>query len=136
MSDLISYGFLTPPAVLILLSLVGALLALRWRGFGLALVMLSSTALYLLAMPVVASYLLQQVEAGIPDRADLSRAQAIVVLAEECLEIFRRLRCPPSRLAHDRSRRLRCVAKLLRLDADAVQAFVRWIVSRLADLTT
>jgi uncharacterized SAM-binding protein YcdF (DUF218 family) len=80
MSDLILYGFLTPPAVLILLSLVGALLALRWRGFGLALVMLSSTALYVLATPVVASYLLHEVEAGIPDRADLSRAQAIVVL--------------------------------------------------------
>jgi len=31
MSDLISYGFPTPPAVLILLSLAGALLALRWR---------------------------------------------------------------------------------------------------------
>src|SRR5204863_56233 len=37
MSDLISYGFPTPPAVLILLSLAGALLALRWRGFGGAL---------------------------------------------------------------------------------------------------
>ena len=80
MSDLISYGFLTPPAVLILLSLVGALLAWRWRGFGIALVMLSSTALYLLAMPVAASYLLHEVEAEIPDSADLSRAQAIVVL--------------------------------------------------------
>ena len=55
MSDLISYGFLTPPAVLILLSLAGALLALRWRGFGVALVILSSAALYLLATPLVAS---------------------------------------------------------------------------------
>jgi uncharacterized SAM-binding protein YcdF (DUF218 family) len=31
-------------------------------------------------MPVVASYLLQQVETGIPDSADLTTAQAIVVL--------------------------------------------------------
>jgi len=80
MSDLISYGFLTPPAVFILLSLVGALLALRWRGFGIAVAVLSSAALYLLAMPVVGSFLLQQVETGIPEAADLASAQAIVVL--------------------------------------------------------
>ena len=80
MSDLISYGFLTPPAVFILLSLIGGLLALRWRGFGIALVILSTAALYAAAMPGVASYLLQQVEAGIPDGADLNAAQAIVVL--------------------------------------------------------
>ena len=64
------------------------------------------------------------------------RGDCIVVLAEERLEIFGRLRCPPSRLAHDRSRRLRCVAELLRLDPDAVQTFVRWMVPRLADLAT
>jgi uncharacterized SAM-binding protein YcdF (DUF218 family) len=80
MSDLISYGFLTPPAVLILLSLVGALLALRWRRFGLALVILSSMGLYALATPFVASWLLHDIESGIPDSADLSTAQAIVVL--------------------------------------------------------
>jgi uncharacterized SAM-binding protein YcdF (DUF218 family) len=80
MSDLISYGFLTPPAVLITLCLVGGLLAVLWRGFGIALVILSAAALYAAAMPVVASYLLQQIEAGIPESADLGTAQAIVVL--------------------------------------------------------
>ena len=80
MSDLISYGFLMPPAVLILLSLAGALLALRWRGFGVVLVILSSAALYLLATPLVASTLLHEVELGIPESAELSSAQAIVVL--------------------------------------------------------
>src|SRR5947199_1071458 len=80
MSDLISYGFLMPPAVLILLSLAGALLALRWRGFGGALVILSSAALYLLATPLVASTLLHEAELGIPESAELSSAQAIVVL--------------------------------------------------------
>jgi uncharacterized SAM-binding protein YcdF (DUF218 family) len=80
MSDLISYGFLTPPAVLITLCLLGGLLAVLWRGFGIALVILSAAALYAAAMPVVASYLLQQVEAGIHDSADLNAAQAIVVL--------------------------------------------------------
>jgi uncharacterized SAM-binding protein YcdF (DUF218 family) len=80
MSDLISYGFLTPPAVLILLSLAGALLALRWRRIGIALVIVSSMALYALATPFVASWLLHDIESGIPDSADLSTAQAIVVL--------------------------------------------------------
>jgi len=80
MSDLISYGFLTPPALFITLGLLGALFALLWRAFGIALVIVSMTALYVLAMPVVASYLLQEVEAGIPSNADLSSAQAIVVL--------------------------------------------------------
>src|SRR5438046_2282052 len=80
MSDLISYGFPTPPAVLILLSLAGALLALRWRGFGGVLVIMSSAALYLLATPLVASALLHEVELGIPESAGLSSAQAIVVL--------------------------------------------------------
>ena len=80
MSDLISYGFLTPPAVLITLCLLGGLLAVLWRGFGIALVVLSAAALYAAAMPVVASYLLEQVETGIPENADLGSAQAIVVL--------------------------------------------------------
>ena len=80
MSDLISYGFLTPPAVFILLSLAGGLMALRWRRFGLALAIFSAGALYLAAMPVVSSCLLQRVEAGIPEAADLQAAQAIVVL--------------------------------------------------------
>jgi len=80
MSDLISYGFLTPPAGLVLLSLVGALIALRWRRIGIALAILSSIALYALGTPAVASWLLQEVETGIPESADLSSAQAIVVL--------------------------------------------------------
>lgn len=83
MSDLIAFGFLMLPTVLIVLSLAGALLALRWRGFGIALVILSSAALYLLATPVVASYLLHEIERGIPQSAELSNAQAIVVLGAE-----------------------------------------------------
>jgi uncharacterized SAM-binding protein YcdF (DUF218 family) len=66
--------------VLITLCLVGGLLALLWRGFGIALVILSAAALYAAAMPVVASYLVQQVETGIPESADLTTAQAIIVL--------------------------------------------------------
>jgi uncharacterized SAM-binding protein YcdF (DUF218 family) len=80
MYDLISYGFLTPPAVLILLCLVGGFLALVWRGFGAAVVILSAAALFLLATPVASSWLLQQVEAGLPETPELRGAQAIVVL--------------------------------------------------------
>jgi uncharacterized SAM-binding protein YcdF (DUF218 family) len=80
MYDLISYGFLTPPAVLILLCLVGGFLALVWRGFGAAVVILSAAALLLLATPVASSWLLQQVEAGLPETPELRGAQAIVVL--------------------------------------------------------
>ena len=80
MSDLISYGFLTPPAVLIVLSLAGAWLALRWRRIGVAIVILSSMALYGFATPFVASWLLHGIENRIPDSADLSTAQGIVVL--------------------------------------------------------
>ena len=64
------------------------------------------------------------------------RGDCIMVLPEECLEIFGRLCCPPSRFAHDRSRGLRRVAELLRPDPDAVQTFVRRIGPRLADLAT
>jgi uncharacterized SAM-binding protein YcdF (DUF218 family) len=80
MYDLISYGFLTPPAVLIVLCLLGGLLALVWRGFGVALVLVAATALYLLSMPVASSWLLEQVETGLPDSSELRAAQAIVVL--------------------------------------------------------
>jgi uncharacterized SAM-binding protein YcdF (DUF218 family) len=80
MYDLISYGFLTPPAVLIVLCLVGGLLALVWRGFGVAVVILSAAGLFLLAMPVVSSWLLERVEAGLPETPELHAAQAIVVL--------------------------------------------------------
>src|SRR6266446_6117066 len=80
MWDLISYGFLTPPAVLIVLCLLGGLLALVWRGFGVTVVLVAATALYLLAMPVASSWLLERVEAGLPETPELRGAQAIVVL--------------------------------------------------------
>jgi uncharacterized SAM-binding protein YcdF (DUF218 family) len=80
MWDLISYGFLAPPAVLIVLCLVGGLLALVWRGFGLAVVLVTAAALYLLAMPSASSWLLERVEAGLPGSPELRAAQAIVVL--------------------------------------------------------
>src|SRR5260370_32083441 len=62
------------------LCLVGGFVALVWRGFGVAVVILSAAALYLLAMPVASSWLLERVEASLPEIPELRGAQAIVVL--------------------------------------------------------
>jgi uncharacterized SAM-binding protein YcdF (DUF218 family) len=78
--DFVSYGFLAPPSIFILLCLVGGLLALVWRRTGLAIVLISSIALYVAAMPAFSSYMLQKAESGLPDSPDLRGAQAIVVL--------------------------------------------------------
>jgi uncharacterized SAM-binding protein YcdF (DUF218 family) len=80
MSNTISYGFLAPPALFIVLCLAGALVALIWRRVGLAIVLLASLCLFAAATPALSSYLLQRVEAAIPTSADFSAAQAIVVL--------------------------------------------------------
>lgn len=78
--ELVSYGFLALPTVFITLSLVGALIALRWRRVGIVLVLLSSLCLFVAATPVLSSYLLRRVEAAIPAAGELRDAQAIVVL--------------------------------------------------------
>jgi uncharacterized SAM-binding protein YcdF (DUF218 family) len=83
MERLVSFGFLAPPTVLITLCIVGALIALRWRAAGLALVLAASLALYAVATPAVSSWLLRRAEAGVPRRVDFRGAQAIVVLGGE-----------------------------------------------------
>jgi uncharacterized SAM-binding protein YcdF (DUF218 family) len=75
-----SFGVLALPTVFIVLSLAGALIALAWRRAGVALALGSSLALYLSATPALSSYLLRQVESGLPQNVDLAGAQAIVVL--------------------------------------------------------
>jgi len=80
MTSLVSYGFLALPTVFIVLSLVGALIALVWRRTGIALVLASSLSLYAAATPALSSYLLRRVEATLPRNADLGTAQAIIVL--------------------------------------------------------
>jgi len=79
-SSQISSGFLTPPAVFVLLCLAGALLTLVWRRLGLALSLVASLCLYALATPVVSSALLYRIEAKLPSTPDFVGAQAIVVL--------------------------------------------------------
>lgn len=83
MERLISFGFLAPPTVLITLCVAGALIALKWRLIGLALVLAASLVLFAVATPVVSSWLLRRAEAGVPRQVDFTGAQAIVVLGGE-----------------------------------------------------
>lgn len=70
---------LLPPANLLLLGLLGAILTRWWRKLGRALVALAVLALYLLSIPVVANRLLRALEPAAA--VDLRQpAQAIVIL--------------------------------------------------------
>lgn len=80
MERLFSFGFLALPIAFITLSLLGMLVALRWRRLGILLALVSSLCLFIAAIPAVSSYLLERVEAGLPVNPDLRAAQAIVVL--------------------------------------------------------
>src|SRR5690242_16495244 len=80
MRNLIGYGFLAPPNILIVLCIVGALLSLVWRRVGIIVVLVSSFSLYISATPAFSSYLLWYIESKIPESNNLSIAQAIVVL--------------------------------------------------------
>lgn len=80
MEHIVSFGFLALPTVFITLALAGALLALVWRGVGIALALAASLCLFAAATPALSSYLLRLAESGLPTNADLSAAQAIIVL--------------------------------------------------------
>jgi uncharacterized SAM-binding protein YcdF (DUF218 family) len=80
MSSYLSYGLLAPPTLFITLCLLGALLMLAWRRIGIAVVLVASLCLFVLATPALSSYLLLQLEAEIPIGRDFAGAQAIVVL--------------------------------------------------------
>lgn len=80
MTSLVSFGIFAPPTIFIVLSLAGALIALVWRRAGIAVALASGFCLYVAATPALSSYLLRQVESGLPQTADLGAAQAIVVL--------------------------------------------------------
>src|SRR5579862_840505 len=83
MENLFSFGFLALPTIFVTLSLVGALLALRWRRLGVALALASSLCLFAAATPALSSCLLRWVEAALPRRVEFARAQAIVVLSAD-----------------------------------------------------
>jgi uncharacterized SAM-binding protein YcdF (DUF218 family) len=77
---LVSDGFLAPPAIFIVLGLIGALIAPIWRRTGVALALAAGFCLFVAATPALSSYLLQRVEAALSANADFREAQAIVVL--------------------------------------------------------
>ncbi|MGD9615301.1 MAG: YdcF family protein [Alphaproteobacteria bacterium] len=83
MERIVSFGFLAPPTVLITICVVGALIALKWRLTGLAIVLAASLTLFAVATPAVSSWLLRRAEAGVPRQVDFDGAQAIVVLGGE-----------------------------------------------------
>ncbi len=80
MSDLITYNFLVPPALLILISVVAAWLTLWNPRLGVSIGIIATSLLYLAALPVVAERMLEDVEVKPPDNANFLGAQAIVVL--------------------------------------------------------
>jgi uncharacterized SAM-binding protein YcdF (DUF218 family) len=71
---------LLPPTLLVASTLLGALLAIRRRAAGLALVALSQLALLALSLPVVAHALARTLEPPPCSAAQLAQAQAIVIL--------------------------------------------------------
>ncbi|HEY1795102.1 MAG TPA: YdcF family protein [Stellaceae bacterium] len=80
MSHLITTSFLIPPAVFVWLILLGIWLSLRHAPLGPLIALVGSLALYATSMPLVASFLLERLEEHAALSADLTRAQAIVVL--------------------------------------------------------
>lgn len=83
MFDLLSYGPLAPPVVLILVALAGALLGLVRGRLGATIALAAIFSLYALATPSLSSWLLRRAEAGVPEQPDFAGAQAIVVLGAD-----------------------------------------------------
>jgi len=80
MIDFISYEFLVPPTVLILVCAAAVWLTLWFPRFGIAVAIVATSLLYLASLPVVAARMLDDIEIKPPDTPDFSAAQAIVVL--------------------------------------------------------
>jgi uncharacterized SAM-binding protein YcdF (DUF218 family) len=111
MRNLIGYGFLAPPNILIVLCTVGALLSLVWRRVGILVVLVSSFSLYILATPAFSSYLLWYIESKIPEGNNLNIAQVIVVLG---VDIRRGRSITPERLGPQSLERLVMAAEAYR----------------------
>jgi uncharacterized SAM-binding protein YcdF (DUF218 family) len=77
----LSFSFVMPPSIFIALCLLAALAALRWHRLGAVLMLVGSFCLYLSATPFVAAALFHALETQVPEHADLTGAEAIVVLS-------------------------------------------------------
>lgn len=109
----LSYSFLMPPTVLIVVCLAAALIAL-WRSrIGIGMMLCGGVLLYVSAMPATAGLLLRQLEAGVPDDPDPRGAQAIVVLGGDL--DFGNGRDVPDRVGPLTLQRLVVAARLYRL---------------------
>ena len=80
MADLISYGFLAPPTVLIVISALAAWWTLWHPRPGIALVIVATSLLFLASIPGLSALMLQQEEMEFPLKPNFAAAQAIVVL--------------------------------------------------------
>lgn len=80
MPDSISIDFLIPPAVLILLAALSAWATLWRPHVGVAFAIITTSLLYLAALPVIAARMIEEVEIKTPAKPDFSAAQAMVVL--------------------------------------------------------
>ena len=83
MRSLISFGFLAPPALFIVLSLFGTIFALKWPRTGVGIALASNICLFASATTALSSYINHQLELMIPETADFNQAQAIVVLGAD-----------------------------------------------------
>jgi uncharacterized SAM-binding protein YcdF (DUF218 family) len=79
----LSFSALMPPMCLLWVTIVGVLVAFRWRRLGLTIALLSSLALYALCTPFVSERLLRSLESSVPaPSADaVASAEAIVILS-------------------------------------------------------
>lgn len=75
-----SIDFLVPPTALILLAALGAWATLWRPHVGIALTIVATSLLFLAALPVVATRMIEDVEIRTDEKPDFSGAQAIVVL--------------------------------------------------------
>lgn len=83
MRSLLSFGFLAPPAILIVLSLLGTIFALKWPRTGIGIALASNICLFASATTALSSYINHQLELMVSETADFSQAQAIVVLGAD-----------------------------------------------------
>lgn len=80
MPNSIPIEFLVPPTALILLAALSAWATLWRPHVGVAFAIITTSLLYLAALPVIAARMIEEVEIKTPAKPDFSTAQAIVVL--------------------------------------------------------
>jgi uncharacterized SAM-binding protein YcdF (DUF218 family) len=79
MREILSYSFVMPPTIFIVINLSGAIIAFIRPRFGIILSLSSGLFLYLFATPAVSMLLMHQLVSLVPTKVDFTDAQAIVV---------------------------------------------------------